>query len=70
MLRIKHVHHRPGPLGLFWALFMAIPFYFLWNTLAPIYAPGLAPLYQHLPFWHCVGLFLLGAVIRSGLMGW
>jgi hypothetical protein len=66
-MRIKHQTVRP--FGLLWSLFLSIPFYFLWNALAPIYAPTLPPLYQHLPFWNCVGLFGLAAVIRSGILG-
>ena len=46
------------------ALFMAIPFYFLWNWLAPIYAYWLPDVYLSLPFWHCVGLFWLMPMVK------
>ena len=58
-------HH---PFSLFWALALSVPFYFLWNYLAPIYLPGLPELYRHLPFWHCVGLFTIVAILRSLLL--
>jgi hypothetical protein len=45
-------------------LFLSSPFYFLWNYLAPIYMSQLPSVYQHIPFWHCVGLFALVAIIR------
>jgi hypothetical protein len=70
MWRIKHVYHRPRPFSPFWSLILAIPFYFLWNALAPTYLPSLPPLYQHFTFWHSVGLFGLVAVMRVGLLGW
>lgn len=51
--------------GPFEALFLAIPFYFLWNFLQPIYWPQVPAPYAQLPFWHCVALFLLVWVVRS-----
>jgi len=48
----------------FGVLFLSIPFYFLWNYLVPIYAYQLPMVYQHIPFWHCAGLFALVAIIR------
>jgi len=51
-------------MGSFGVLFLSAPFYFLWNYLAPIYASQLAPVYQHIPFLHCVGLFAVVAIIR------
>jgi len=52
------------PVGIAWALLLSIPFFFLWNWLAPIYLPSLPPLYLHLPFFHCVGIFILVAIVR------
>ncbi len=46
------------------SILLAIPFYFLWNWLAATYVPGLPQAYQHIPFWHCVGLFVLIAIIQ------
>lgn len=37
---------------------IAIPFYFLWNHLAPKYFYWLPPVYQEIPFWDCVWLFM------------
>jgi hypothetical protein len=63
----RHYHHRRGhgPLSLFWAVLLGIPFYFLWNHFAPIYAPSLPDLYKHLPFWDCLGLCALAAIVRA-----
>lgn len=55
-------------MGLFGAIFLSVPFYFLWNILAPIYGYELPAVYQHLPFWHCVGLFVLAAILRALLL--
>jgi hypothetical protein len=52
-------------MGLLGAMFWSIPFYFIWNKLAPIYCYWLPPVYQHLPFWHCMGLFVLLAILRA-----
>lgn len=51
--------------GLWRALFLAIPFFFLWNFLAPIYLTHLPEAYQQIPFWHCVGFFALIGIVRS-----
>ncbi len=40
-------------------LFIAVPVYFLWNWLAPIYFYWLPAVYQHLPFTHVFGLLWL-----------
>lgn len=47
---------------------LSVPFYFLWNRLAPIYAGALPPLYRHIPFLDCVGLFVLLAIARAMLL--
>lgn len=49
-------------------LFVAVPFYFLWNWLAPIYAYQLPAVYLDLPFWHVFGLLWLISSLRSLLM--
>ena len=52
-------------------LLLSVPFYFLWNGLAPIYLPQLPPVYLHVPFWHCVGIFALLAILKMALGdGW
>jgi hypothetical protein len=48
-------------------IFLAIPFYLIWNSLAPIYLTNLPPAYQDVPFWHIVGLFTLFSLIRLAL---
>ena len=37
----------------------AIPFYFSWNAIAPIYLDFIPKIYQHFPYWHIVGIFLV-----------
>lgn len=48
-------------------IFLAIPFYFIWNSLAPIYLEHLLPEYKDVPFWHIVGVFTLFSIIRLAL---
>lgn len=50
--------------GAFFAFFAAIPFYFLWNALAPTYCYWLPEVYLQIPFWHCVGLFILILILK------
>ena len=52
---------------MFEILFLAalgVPFFYLWNNLAPIYLPQLPPLYLHVPLLHCVEIFALIAIVR------
>lgn len=37
----------------------AIPFYFSWNCIAPEYLDFIPEVYQSLPYWHIVGIFLV-----------
>ena len=37
----------------------AIPFYFAWNCVAPKYLYFIPKIYQDLPFWHIVAIFLV-----------
>jgi len=37
----------------------AIPFYYSWNCIAPIYLSFIPVLYQKLPFWHIAGFFIV-----------
>jgi hypothetical protein len=48
----------------FFALFSGTLAYFLWNYLAPVYLTFLPPLYLHIPWWHCVCLLWLIAIIN------
>ena len=47
--------------------FLAIPFYFLWNFLVPIYFSQLPEVYKNVPFFHIVGGFLIIAILRRAL---
>lgn len=58
-----------GRLGIFKALFLAIPFYFLWNYFAPIYLTGAPEVYQAVPFMHVFGIFVLIGIARAVLFG-
>lgn len=49
---------------LFFAIILAIPFYFIWNALAPVYFYWLPEVYKEIPFWHCVGILVLIAIVR------
>ena len=41
------------------AIVTAIPFYFSWNCIAPKYLSFIPEVYQHLPYWHLVGIILV-----------
>jgi len=56
---------RDYSMGILGAIFWSVPFYFLWNKLAPTYCYWLPPVYQQLPFWNCMGLFALAAIVRA-----
>jgi len=45
------------------SFFCAIPFYFIWNNLAPTYFPFMPEVWQSIPFWDAVGLFMLVPII-------
>lgn len=57
-------------------IFLTFPFYFLWNGLAPVYMTSLPQAYHQIPFFHCMGLLLLLAVLRlavtpsQGIVKW
>lgn len=46
---------------------LAIPLWWLWNKLAPIYFYWLPKVYLAIPFWHVVGLALL-VITLQGLL--
>jgi hypothetical protein len=43
----------------------AIPMYFLWNWLVPIYLYQLPPIYKHISFFHVLGIIWLITFIRG-----
>lgn len=43
---------------------LSVPFYFLWNGLAPTYFYWLPKVYLDVPFLHCVGLFMLMPMVK------
>jgi hypothetical protein len=48
--------------------FIAIPMFYLWNWLAPIYFYWLPAVYLDLPFWHVFGLLWLLMSLRQLLL--
>jgi len=47
---------------------LSVPFWFIWNRLAPIYFYQLPEVYKHIPFWHCVGLFIVIPILKHTLV--
>lgn len=47
---------------------LSIPFWFIWNRLASIYFYWLPQVYLHIPFWHCVGLFIIMPILKGTLI--
>ncbi len=41
------------------AIVTAIPFYYDWNCVAPVYLDFIPQVYQNFPYWHIVGIFLV-----------
>jgi hypothetical protein len=41
------------------AIVTAIPFYYSWNCIAPVYLDFIPEVYQNIPYWHVVGIFLV-----------
>jgi hypothetical protein len=37
----------------------ATPAYFVWNYIAPIYLSFIPKLFQHIPYWHMIAIFLV-----------
>jgi hypothetical protein len=48
--------------------FLSIPFYYLWNSLAPVYFYWLPKVYLELPFWDCVWLMMLITILKLVLL--
>jgi len=51
-------------LSFLFSVSLSIPFYFLWNGLAPTYFYWLPAAYLDVPFWNCVGLFMLMPMVK------
>ena len=49
---------------LIYAALAAIPAYYIWNDLAPIYLAQIPNIYQHIPFWNMVEIFIFLALVR------
>lgn len=47
---------------------LAIPFYFIWNSLAPTYFYFLPDVYKQIPFWDTVGLFMIVPILKHMLV--
>lgn len=51
-------------LGWVFCFSLAVPFWWFWNDLAPVYFYWLPPVYQSIPFGHCIGLFVVIAILK------
>lgn len=47
---------------------LAVPFFFIWNALAPTYFYWLPKVYLSIPFWDCVGLFTIIPILKTILV--
>ncbi len=43
---------------------LSIPFFIVWNALAPTYFYFLPQVYLAIPFWDCVGLFIIIPILK------
>lgn len=52
------------------AVSMAVPFWFFWTLFdfGSIYFYWIPETYQSIPFWHCVGLFIVISILKSVLI--
>lgn len=55
-------------LSFIFAVSLSIPFYFIWNGLAPTYFYFIPDVYKHLPFWDTVGLFMIVPILKHMLV--
>lgn len=55
-------------IGVFFHTCLAIPFYLLWNSFAPVYFYWLPEVYQDIAFWDCVGLFIIISILKAVLL--
>jgi len=47
---------------------LAIPFYFMWGHVAPIYFYWIPEVYQEIPFWDCEWLFTVISILKAVLV--
>lgn len=43
---------------------LSVPFYFIWNRIAPVYFYWLPKVYLDIPFWDCVGIFMVVPIVK------
>ncbi len=55
-------------LSFIFSVSLAIPFFFLWNAMAPTYFYFVPDVYKTIPFWDCVWLFMLMSILKSVLV--
>lgn len=51
-------------IGWIFAVSLAVPFWWFWNGLAPVYFYWLPEVYQNIPFWNAVGLFIVITIVK------
>ena len=56
-------------LSLLFATSTAVPFWIIWSAcgIGKTYFYWLPPVYQIIPFWHCIGLFMVFSILLSVL---
>ncbi len=52
-------------LGIAFYACLAVPFYLIWNALAPTYFYFIPLVYQQIDFWECVGLFIIVSILKT-----
>jgi len=57
-------------LSLIFSISLAIPFWFCWTVcgLGTKYFYFIPKIYQTIPFWHCVGLFIIIGILKAMLI--
>lgn len=57
-------------LSLLFSVSVSVPFWFLWtlNNFGTEYFSFLPEKYQTIPFWDCVGLFIIVSILKGTLM--
>ena len=57
-------------LSLFFSVSLSVPFWFCWTkcNLGARYFYWLPGVYHQIPFWHCVGLFMVLSILKWALV--
>ena len=49
---------------------VSVPVWYCWTVcgLGRLYGSGLPEVWQSVPYWHCVGLFIVVSTVRSAVL--